>query len=133
MLDPERADRIEPVAADILEDSPSNFLVLDSHEGKGQWKEMESFRAVVDSYTGETVSILDEECHLLPEDNAVIMFTSGMKSSINLPFTAHTNKSQGTTGLPKGVLSTQRQFLTNILNVGIRTSTISPQCSYLLL
>jgi hypothetical protein len=26
--------------------------------------------------------------------------------------------SPGTTGLPKGVLSTQRQFLTNVLNVG---------------
>ncbi|KAJ2925118.1 hypothetical protein H1R20_g11976, partial [Candolleomyces eurysporus] len=34
-----------------------------------------------------------------PEDNATIIFTSG------------------TTGLPKGVLSTQRQFLTNVLNV----------------
>ncbi|KAF9460705.1 hypothetical protein BDZ94DRAFT_878708 [Collybia nuda] len=99
MLDPERADRIEPVAADILEDSPSNFLVLDSHEGKGQWKEMESFRAVVDAYIGETASILEEEYEILPEDNATIMFTSG------------------TTGLPKGVLSTQRQFLTNVLNV----------------
>lgn len=133
MLDPERADRIEPVAADILEDSPSNFLVLDSHEGKGQWKEMESFGAVVDGYTGETVSILEEECYILPEDNAVIMFTSGTKASTSLPFTPHTNNPKGTTGLPKGVLSTQRQFLTNVLNVGIRTLSILPQCPYLLL
>jgi hypothetical protein len=81
MLDPERADRIEPVVSDILGDSPSKFLVLDSHEGKGQWKEMESFRSAVEDFTGETASILGEECKILPEDNAAIMFTSG----VNIP------------------------------------------------
>lgn len=49
------------------------------------------------------------------------------------PLTTHTNNPEGTTGLPKGVLSTQRQFLTNVLNVSMKTSSFLLKYPYLLL
>ncbi|KAF5385818.1 hypothetical protein D9615_002571 [Tricholomella constricta] len=83
IVDPERADRLVPVALDILRDTIAiAFLVFDNHEGSRRWHGMNSFPAIVEQY-------------------------------------------RGTTGLPKGVLSTQRQFLTNALNVmvgGLRAS-----------
>ncbi|KAK0467502.1 hypothetical protein IW261DRAFT_1612980 [Armillaria novae-zelandiae] len=59
---------------------------------------MESYYDAVDKYLGSYKDIFTNYPTISPEDNAAIMFTSG------------------TTGLPKGVLSTQRQFLTNTLN-----------------
>lgn len=59
---------------------------------------MESYHDAVDKYLGAYRDIFENYPTISPEDNAAIMFTSG------------------TTGLPKGVLSTQRQFLTNTLN-----------------
>ncbi|KAF9447488.1 acetyl-CoA synthetase-like protein [Macrolepiota fuliginosa MF-IS2] len=63
------------------------------------WKHIEPFDKVVNTYpeANETPDLLSEQVD--PEDNATIIFASG------------------TTGLPKDVLSTQRQFLTNVLNV----------------
>ncbi|KAK0467499.1 hypothetical protein IW261DRAFT_1060601 [Armillaria novae-zelandiae] len=59
---------------------------------------MESYHDAIDKYLGAYKDIFINYPTISPEDNAAIMFTSG------------------TTGLPKGVLSTQRQFLTNTLN-----------------
>ncbi|KAK0243596.1 hypothetical protein EDD85DRAFT_804503 [Armillaria nabsnona] len=59
---------------------------------------MESYHTAIDKYDGSYKDIFKDYPMISPEDNAAIMFTSG------------------TTGLPKGVLSTQRQFLTNTLN-----------------
>lgn len=100
IVDPQRADQFEPVVAEILRDTAATgFLVFDSHEGKGMWKGMQCFRTVVNNYHGDSTNILKNDPGIVPEDNAAVMFTSG------------------TTGLPKGVLSTHRQFLTNVLNV----------------
>ncbi|RDB16970.1 2-succinylbenzoate--CoA ligase [Hypsizygus marmoreus] len=100
IVDTDRADRLEPALPDILRDTKaSGFLVFDSHEGKGQWENMKCFREIVLHYGGDSAGILATDPQMAPEDNAAIMFTSG------------------TTGLPKGVLSTQRQFLSNVLNL----------------
>ncbi|KAF8070124.1 hypothetical protein FPV67DRAFT_1003106 [Lyophyllum atratum] len=100
ILDCERADRLAPAASDILRDTAATgFLVLDNHEGGRRWQGMSSFSSVVDQYRGNVADILATDPQILPEENAAIMFTSG------------------TTGLPKGVLSTQRQFLSNVPNV----------------
>jgi acyl-CoA synthetase (AMP-forming)/AMP-acid ligase II len=93
------------------------FLVLaeDGHPRKN----MKSFNQVVNSFTG-AVDVRDLLCEKIePEDNATIIFTSGTYHCC-LVFLSHVENTSatGTTGLPKGVLSTQRQFLSNVLNVG---------------
>ncbi|KAG6845543.1 hypothetical protein H0H87_007787 [Tephrocybe sp. NHM501043] len=101
ILDPERAERLEPIVEELKAAANCNgVLVFNAHEGKGKWNGMESWDAVLAAYRGDTRSIVtgEGEAEILPEDNATILFTSG------------------TTGMPKGVLSTQRQYLTNLLN-----------------
>ncbi|KAJ7744452.1 hypothetical protein DFH07DRAFT_890342 [Mycena maculata] len=99
MLDTERADRLEPVIKKLTTDAKANgVVVLESHEGKGHWKGMQLWATVFKNYKGDQSKVLQNDPKLVPEDNALIFFTSG------------------TTGLPKAVLSTQRQFLTNTLN-----------------
>ncbi|KAK2463268.1 hypothetical protein APHAL10511_004923 [Amanita phalloides] len=100
LVDVERADRLEPVANLLAQKAGTRgFLVFNSVDGKGIWIAMECLDAVLHGFRGEPMEILISNPGITPEDHATIMFTSG------------------TTGLPKGVLSTQRQFLTNIPNV----------------
>ncbi|KAJ7095365.1 hypothetical protein B0H15DRAFT_829228 [Mycena belliarum] len=99
MLDSERADRLEPVIGKLTtEAGAAGVVVWASSEGKGTWEGMQPWETVFDNYKGSSEKVLQQDPQLLPEDNALIIFTSG------------------TTGLPKGVLSSQRQFLTNTLN-----------------
>lgn len=103
ILDPERASSLETTVSNISEAvGGTKFLVMDTTDKTRRWQGMEFFNDVVDlfpiafvkgAYTKAPTQGMD------PEDDATIVFTSG------------------TTGLPKGVLSTQRQFLTNVLNV----------------
>ncbi|KAJ3998753.1 hypothetical protein F5050DRAFT_1566486 [Lentinula boryana] len=99
-LDAERANVLEQTIAKVVEhNAVTAVLVFCVHEGKGAWQGMSSWSEILDRNNGiATNSILQETCAILPEDNATIYFTSG------------------TTGRPKGVLSTQRQYLTNVFN-----------------
>ncbi|KAL4242043.1 hypothetical protein ABKN59_000591 [Abortiporus biennis] len=100
--DPERADRLLPALPDLTKAGVGGFIVFDSpvvnpaweKNGIQQWSRfLEYNRSRLDWQ-----SILTDSYHITPEDYATIVFTSG------------------TTGLPKGVLSTQRQYLTNTRN-----------------
>ncbi|KAI0053621.1 acetyl-CoA synthetase-like protein [Auriscalpium vulgare] len=100
IMDPPRADLLEHHINTIARKvETTGFLVWEQHEGKGKWEGIENWSEVLDSYQGDPRRMLIEDPGIAPEDNATIIFTSG------------------TTGLPKGVLSTQRMFLTNIINV----------------
>ncbi|PPQ98616.1 hypothetical protein CVT24_003949 [Panaeolus cyanescens] len=100
ILDPERADVMQPfMTASIASNSPCRFLMIDiDRHSKPRTPSISSLDAALAQYSSN-LSVLDHPPQVSPEDNATIIFTSG------------------TTGLPKGVLSTQRQFLTNVLNV----------------
>ncbi|KAJ3736806.1 hypothetical protein DFJ43DRAFT_1143478 [Lentinula guzmanii] len=100
-LDTERANVLEQNIAKVVEHNAiTAVLVFCVHEGKEAWQGMSSWSEILDRNDGiATNNILQETCAILPEDNATIYFTSG------------------TTGRPKGVLSTQRQYLTNVFNV----------------
>lgn len=122
IVDPERADKIEPIAKELAaEAGSSGILVIESHEGKGRWNDMKPWTTALADYPGDPRKILTQDPGLTPEDDATILFTSGAFSSQPGP-SVHDIDSRsdllGTTGMPKGVLSTQRQFLTNIPNVG---------------
>ncbi|GJE84159.1 acyl--CoA ligase [Phanerochaete sordida] len=80
LLDSERADRIVPAVS------------------SSKWESMELWESVMRASASSGDDLLVAGPDILPEDNALVIFTSG------------------TTGLPKGVLSTQRQFLTNLRN-----------------
>ncbi|KAL0575747.1 hypothetical protein V5O48_006234 [Marasmius crinis-equi] len=109
-VDAERADRLEPALDIILgQGYLTGVLVItvNDKEHSKRWRGMENLCSVLNEHLA-TVNNPLPAIEINPEDNAVIMFTSG------------------TTGLPKGVLSTQRQFLTNILNtlVGNRRAVL---------
>ncbi|KAF9462626.1 hypothetical protein BDZ94DRAFT_713673 [Collybia nuda] len=100
ILDAERADRVEPVIREVFLDAHSTgCMVLESHEGKGSWRGMKNWKDTMNEFNGDINMVLKNDPVIIPEDNATIIFTSG------------------TTGQPKGVLSTQRMYLTNVLNV----------------
>ncbi|ESK95987.1 long-chain-fatty-acid-- ligase [Moniliophthora roreri MCA 2997] len=96
ILDPERAEVLKPVIQELSKHGVHAILVLESQTK--MWAGMSSWNSVLEDCKGDTGSILREAIEIVPEDNATIYFTSG------------------TTGRPKGVLSTQRQYLTNVLN-----------------
>ncbi|KAK0435802.1 uncharacterized protein EV420DRAFT_1592335 [Desarmillaria tabescens] len=94
------SEQIEPIAADLKRaSSASGYLVLQDHEGKGHWEGWDIWSEAFLEYHKDPGKILRNDPRIIPEDNATIIFTSG------------------TTGLPKGVLSTQRVFLTFLFNV----------------
>lgn len=79
VVDSERADRLEPSAPKLIADvGTTGFLVLEAHEGKGRWKGMRTWEEALNSYGGNSQSILVSDPNILPEDNASILFTSGM-------------------------------------------------------
>ncbi|KAK0184106.1 hypothetical protein F5146DRAFT_1076004 [Armillaria mellea] len=104
VVDAERADILaSAIDKTCAEAGIAAVLIL---HPKGIPQGMESYQDAIDKYLGAYKDIFVDYPTISPEDNAAIMFTSG------------------TTGLPKGVLSTQRQFLTNTLNTivgGMRT------------
>ncbi|KAJ7180050.1 hypothetical protein C8R43DRAFT_971441 [Mycena crocata] len=96
MLDSERADKLEPMIKKLSADAGANgVVVLESHEGKGHWKGMHPWEDIFKKYKGDPRKVVQHDPKLVPEDNACVYFTSGTT---------------------EGVLSTQRQYLTNALN-----------------
>ncbi|KAF5384198.1 hypothetical protein D9615_003371 [Tricholomella constricta] len=126
MVDTERADRLATGMSDIHQViQAASFLVFDEHADHTRWPGMSSFPDVIHTYQGDVADILTTTPHILPEDNALVMFTSGAYFIFHGLPSRLLMLAEGTTGLPKGVLSTQRQFLTNVPNVmvgGIRAS-----------
>ncbi|KAK1222107.1 hypothetical protein PQX77_015031 [Marasmius sp. AFHP31] len=97
-VDPERADRLLPAISSLKGKRRTNFIVLQSHEGRGHWTGMETWSAMLKKHRGDPAKVLEKDPQIVPEDNGMIIFTSG------------------STGLPKGVLLSQRAFLTAIGN-----------------
>jgi acyl-CoA synthetase (AMP-forming)/AMP-acid ligase II len=105
LLDSERADITEESIPKLVKhNGMTGVLVFRGHEGKGSWRGISSWDEALHKH--DTINInnfIQEDFTILPEDNAAIYFTSG------------------TTGKPKGVLSTQRQYLTNGFNALVGT------------
>ncbi|KAI5884879.1 acetyl-CoA synthetase-like protein [Schizophyllum commune H4-8] len=101
LLDPERADLLEPAIDDLLNTTHAkDVLVLESHEGKGWWKGTKSYSDELAKYEGDGVDVASNDPGIVPEDDAIILFSSGTGSL-----------------MPKACLSTQRALLTNLFNV----------------
>ncbi|KAK7049532.1 hypothetical protein VNI00_005563 [Paramarasmius palmivorus] len=75
ILDPERADVLEPVVKELSKSGVNVIMVLESKTKT--WAGMSNWIAVLDGYKGDTDSILKDPIDILPEDNATIYFTSG--------------------------------------------------------
>ncbi|KAH8105971.1 hypothetical protein BXZ70DRAFT_998122 [Cristinia sonorae] len=107
IVDAERADVISPVVPHLRKTGVAGFLVWGSASLRREWDGLKLWSDVM-HLRNQSLELLyppqTDAVTIEPEDDATIFFTSG------------------TTGLPKGVLSTQRQFLTNILNAKIGSS-----------
>lgn len=127
IVDAERADRIESIASRLAREAgTTGILVLESHEGKGKWECMRSWNHVLNNYSGDCRKVLDVDPGILPEDNATVIFSSGTCVTLILYRTFPINDKLNRTGSPKGVLSTQRSFLTNVLNVSAPSVHVRP-------
>lgn len=81
IVDPERADVIQVAAARIMRQTDIEaFLVLELGTRQWQWDEMDSFQRVLDDYTSDGMDVMRSPISITPEDNATILFTSGMYS-----------------------------------------------------
>jgi hypothetical protein len=76
IVDCERADRLESSPSKL--DTGIKFLVLEGHEGKRKWDGMLLWEDVFNAYNGDCESIITTDPNILPEDDASIVFTSGM-------------------------------------------------------
>ncbi|KAJ7228678.1 hypothetical protein GGX14DRAFT_414247 [Mycena pura] len=92
ILDAERADLLQPVVKKLIAEAGATGILV-FEDGKGPWKGMQTWGNAFRDYKGDPKNITKQDFKLVPEDNATIFFTSA-----------------------KGVLSTQRQFLTNTFN-----------------
>lgn len=116
ILDPERANVLENATRKLTDAGAVAFLVMECHEGKGTWNGMQSWGSAVGHFEGAQDEVIENDPDILPEDNATIIFTSGKSVHIESNYFL-ISFLLGTTGLPKGVLSTQRMYLTNVFNV----------------
>ena len=60
----------------------TGVLVIEAHEGKGQWNGMKSWNNALDEYRGTHIVTTDDSA-VGPEDNASILFTSGALDSLH--------------------------------------------------
>ncbi|KAF8977121.1 hypothetical protein BDQ17DRAFT_1440791 [Cyathus striatus] len=128
IVDPERADRLEPISAKLAIDAgTTGFLVIEAQEGKGQWNRMKIWNSELDNYTKDPNFILKQDPGITAEDNATIMFTSGTLFFLSLGNAVLTFfYLQRYNGAAERRSQHQRAWLTNVLNVlvGSRRSAL---------
>ncbi|KDQ17938.1 hypothetical protein BOTBODRAFT_29253 [Botryobasidium botryosum FD-172 SS1] len=100
VFDCDRAEVIYRGVEDLKREAGANaVLVVRAHESNRKtWNGMQSWEEVMKRYEGKGDMAWKKEPECLPEDNCSIFFTSG------------------TTGLPKGALSTQRAVMMALFN-----------------
>ncbi|KAK0467482.1 hypothetical protein IW261DRAFT_1574120 [Armillaria novae-zelandiae] len=99
VLDPERADMVQPIASELKQTTEISAYVVFNDQAAGfRWVGMDAWTRVCSEDHGGTEDILNNDPNVLPDDDAAIFFTSG------------------TTGLPKAVLTSHRACLTAPFN-----------------
>lgn len=72
-----QATRLEPEIKKLTKAAgATGVIVLESHEGKGHWKGMQSWDTVVKNFKGDSSKILQNDPKIEHEDDAIIIFTS---------------------------------------------------------
>ena len=77
LVDSERADRIAHMVPKLREAKVSIFVVLDSRTRRPKWEGMCSWKEVMQASPVNIREILSEDPLIEPDDNAIIIFTSG--------------------------------------------------------
>lgn len=101
MLDTQRADVLEAIVGRFTaEVGTRGFIVLESHEGKGHWKGMDSWDTIFDNYKEDPGKVLENDPRILPEDFATIIMTSGTTvRTFSAIFTCHARKEKPSNNL----------------------------------
>ena len=79
VLDWERANILENAVDSLFRDSHATggVVVIHGSEGKGAWKGMTTLDEELKQYRGDASAVISDDPVMVPEDNAMIMFTSG--------------------------------------------------------
>ena len=88
VLDWERANLLQGTVDDLIRDSQATggVVVIHAAEGKGAWKVMTALDEELKQYSGDVPAAISDDPAMVPEDHAMIMFTSG---TTGLPSTLH--------------------------------------------
>ena len=79
VLDWERANLLEGTVDSLVRDSQATggVVVIHAAEGKGAWKVMTTLDEELKQYSGDASTVISNDPVMVPEDHAMIMFTSG--------------------------------------------------------
>lgn len=114
-MDSERAELLASSVLALRRSGVGSVVLLDGEISK--WEDITTWSDFISQHKGDISGVLRSSIPLGPEDDATIFFTSGTYVPFHYIYLPCIRRQLHSSGLPKGVLSTHRQFLSGLPNV----------------